>query len=172
MTINYGALKTELNTDPAGLGYAPFLAKGDDVDLANLLNFVRDGTTACPVNNVIGAAITVRRADIDVASVYAAIAVSDYTSLPTNPNSTQLSTERRLLAWLTGLAAMATIRLLNDDGTDTPVIANFKAMFAAGTATLTRLNTLSTRNGSRAEQLFGEGTTLSPLDVGTAVNLP
>jgi hypothetical protein len=50
-------LKTELTggaADPYGLGYAPFAAVSDFGNLIQLLTFVRDGATPCPVNSVIG----------------------------------------------------------------------------------------------------------------------
>lgn len=170
MPVNLVALRTELTTDPVALGYAPFVTNRQDAQLTAILNWVRDGITVCPVNAVLGATITIRRSDIAVKDVYAAIDVSDYTALPATPTATQLSLERRYLSWLSGLAAMDTIRLLNDDGTDGPVIANFKAMFAAGTGTLNRLQALATRFGSRAEALFGPGTTVSDFDIGRALN--
>jgi hypothetical protein len=54
MPITLPALKTELTTDPKVLGYAPLVTLGDDVSLAAIINFVRDGITSCPVNGVIG----------------------------------------------------------------------------------------------------------------------
>lgn len=169
MSINFTALKNELNNDPVSLGYAPFIALGDDVSLAAILNFVRNGVTPCPVNNVVGAAVTVRRKDISSAEIILAIDVTDYTALPTNPNNTQLSNERRFLSWLECLTNVPQVRLINDDGTDTPVITNLQAMFPGGTGTRTRLVALAIRSGSRAELLFGVGTNITPDNVGQAL---
>lgn len=155
MAVDLTALRTELQNDPASLGYAALLTAGSDQGLADALNLRR-------------ASIQVRRADIAPAEIAGAIAVADYTALPGTPTAAQLSTERRFLAWLTGIMAVPTLRLLNDDGTDGPAIANFKAMFAAGTGTLTRLSALASRTGSRAEQLFGTGVGVTALDVARA----
>lgn len=159
-TAQLAQMRTELTTDPNGYDYNA--AGRNDSDMAAKINAVRDGTN--------GAAIPVRRADVAVADVYAAVSVADYTALPGTPTAAQLSAERRYLAWFSGLAAMGRIRLLNDDGSDTPVVANFKAMFAAGTGTLTRLAALASRSGSRAEQLFGSGVVVTIDDVGRALN--
>lgn len=49
-------LLAEINNDPRGVGYAAYLPSSDYINLARLLNFIRDGATACPVNNVVGTA--------------------------------------------------------------------------------------------------------------------
>jgi hypothetical protein len=166
--VNVPLLKQELQADQAGLGYAPLFASGQDRLIADILNFIRDGATPCPVNNIVGAAITVRRIDISVSELYAAIDVADYPALPVNPTAAQLSSERRFLAWLSGLTALAVVRLLNDDGSDTPVVKNLRAMFAQATPTFQRLAALASRNGSRAEQLFGPRTIVTSDDVAAA----
>ena len=48
---------------------------------------------------------------------------------------------------------------------NTPVIANFQVMFPAGSGTRARLIALASRNGSRAEQLFGVGVQITHADV-------
>lgn len=47
--------------------------------------------------------------------------------------------------------------------------AAFQAMFGAGTATRTALTALLTRTGSRGEQLWGLGTTITAQDIGRAL---
>jgi hypothetical protein len=64
------------------------------------------------------------------------------------------------------------IRLLNDDGSNTPVIANLQGIFPAGSPTRNRLIALAVRNGSRAEQLFGTNVVVSSGDVAAALALP
>jgi hypothetical protein len=152
MPFSLSALKTELDTDPLGLGYAQ---AASDVAVADLLNLPR-------------AAIRIRRADVASAEIAAAIAVADYAALSGNPTAAQLSTERRFLAWLTAILAVPSLRLANDDGSNGPVITNFQAMFGAGTGTRTRLMALAERDGSRAEQLFGAGVAVSYTSVGQA----
>lgn len=48
-------LKTELQTDPRSLGCAGLLTVSDWVSLALLMNFIRDGATACPLLNNVAA---------------------------------------------------------------------------------------------------------------------
>jgi hypothetical protein len=158
MAIDYTVLKTELNTDPNAYGYAAPRNAGNDVTLAELVNLVR-------------ATIQIRRSDITPQEVAAAIDVVDYTALPGSPTAAQLSTERRFLAWLTAVFALPTMRLLNDDGSNGPIISNFQAMFGAATGTRTRLIALASRNGSRGEQLFGAGTIITSFDVARALRL-
>lgn len=152
MAIDYAALKTELLTAT----YATPRNAGSDQGCADLIN--------AP-----SASIPIRRGDVASDDISNAIVVADYTVLPGTPSVAQLSTERRLLAWITGVMAVGTVRLLNTDGTDAPAITNFKAMFAAGTGTLTRLTALASRNGSRAEQLFGVNTFITAADVAKAL---
>jgi hypothetical protein len=156
MAINYTTLKTEIQTDPAGAGYGPYVSLGNDMAVANLIN--------APSGN-----ITVRRSSITNKEIVEAIDVTDYAAIPSNPTNTQLSVERRYLSWFEGIMGVDSIRLLNDDGTNTPVVANFMAMFPSGTPTRTRLFTLASRTGSRAEQLFGTDVTVTPTDISYAL---
>jgi hypothetical protein len=157
MAVNLAALKTEIQTDPLTYGYAPLVAANRPGAVAELLSRIRDGTDG-------EAAITVRRADISSQEIVQAIDVADYTALPGSPTAAQLSAERRYLAWLTLIAAAPTVRLLADDGSNTPVVANLLAMFPAS-GTRTRLLALASRFGSRSEQLFGTGTLVTSTDV-------
>lgn len=149
MAIDYAALKTELLADSQGYGYAPYLASGNDTMLANLLNQVRP-------------AIQIKRADIGPSEIFHALALSD---MVTNAQTTQIG-------WMEALLdAPYTIRLLNEDGTDTPVQANILSLLKAGTTdTKTRLAALRTRAGSRGEQLFGASTFISIADIALARN--
>lgn len=154
--IDRQALAAEIDADPNAYGYAAHVAANRPGDVAALLNEVR-------------ATITVRRADIASAEIVQAIDVADYTALGANPTAAALSTERRYLGWLALLAAAPTVRLLNDDGSNTPVVANLLAMFPNGSGTRTRLTAIASRFGSRAEQLFGTGSVVSATDVGEAL---
>lgn len=165
MAMTLQALKNELLTDVQSYGYAAFIAASEPENCAAALNKVRTGNDG-------EAAITVRRADISSQEIVEAIVVADYTALPGSPTAAQLSAERRYLAWMGNLAAVGTVRLLNDDGSDGPVITNLKAMFNGGTGTIARLNAISSRPGSRAEQLFGAGVVVTTQDVAAALQLP
>lgn len=175
----YQALKTELNGDPNTYGYATFRTSGNDAALRLMLNHVRDGSSVPQMLmgepgvltnlGVAGAAITVRRPDISTQAVWEAINMADMATLSGSPSAANLSNERKQLAWLSGLPAIGTLRLENDDGSSTQVQTNLQAIFPAGSGTRTRLVALATRQGSRAEQLFGTGTVLTDEDIGIAL---
>lgn len=154
-TAQIAQLKSELTTDPTGLGLTALYTAGNDQGAADALNLRR-------------ATVTIRRADIAAKELWEAIDVADMTALPASPTAAQLSTERRQLAWLSGLPNIGALRLLNDDGTNAPPVANLVAMFAAGTLTRTRITALGTRQGSRAEQLFGRDVAVSADDIARA----
>jgi hypothetical protein len=156
MALDLQALATEINTDPNGYGYAAWVALGSDGGVADLLNVVR-------------ITIDIKRTDISCRELYEAISVADYTALGANPNAGALSQERRYLAWLTGLVALSRVRLVNEDGTDTPVMANLDAMFGSATGSYARIHALALRKGSRAEQLFGADTFITGEQVGWAL---
>jgi hypothetical protein len=162
MAFSVSGLTSELQSDPIGYGYTSRINNGDDSGLADLLNLVRDGTNGGP-------SIVIRRSDIPSQSVWESIDVNDYTALPTNPNNSQLSIERRFLSWMEGLSNISKIRLLNDDGTNNQVFKNFGQMFPSGTPTFQRLTVLANRNGSRAEQLFGTNTFISITNIAQAL---
>lgn len=142
MAIDYAVLRTEMETDPNGYGYAPLLAAGADQALADMLNEVR-------------ASIDIKRADISSGEVFHAIALGD---LKSNPNSFEAQW------WGALLNRSDAIRLVNEDGTATPVRANVLQV-VTGSTSRTRLAALETRKGSRAEQLFGAGTSVRHEDV-------
>lgn len=155
MSFTLAQLKSELQTDPTALGYNS--AARNDTDMAAKINLPR-------------VSISIRRTDVSPSEIWSAINTADMIAIPAAPTATQLSTERRQLTWLQGIAAIPTLRLINDDGTDTVIITMAKSIFTAGSATLTRLNALSNRNGSRAEQLFGRDTIVAVSDISAAMN--
>lgn len=171
MAINYATLTTEIQSDPRGYGYATPLAAGSDTGVADLLNRVRDGTGG-PVPNgtvplnptaaggVASGIITIRRTDITGSEVFHAILTAD---LVNSPNALQAQWYNALIT------APFPIRLLNADGSATPVRDNVIALVRAGTPTLQRLGALETRPGSRAEELFGPNTRVSADDVARAL---
>lgn len=150
MPVNLPQLKTELQNDPASLGYAALIALGDHTGLAAVLNFRRDGSTPSPVNGVVGTAITVFRNDIAPKEIVNAIAAADFAAA----QQIQISKLQILFQGAPIDATLANVR------------ANFQGIFTSASATTTNaLAALAQRNGSRCEQLFGTGTTVTQNDV-------
>ena len=146
MALDYAALKTEITTDPNAYGYAEFIATRTDWKVAALLNKTR-------------AAIAVPRADVTPLEILEAIKVTDFVS---NANALYA-------AWFQALAAYPSIRILNENATDTRVMTNLMTILANGSASENRLRALASRPGSRAEQLFGVGVTVADGDIGKAL---
>lgn len=61
-TQQLSTIKTELQNDPEGLGYAPYMTITDVINLASMLNAIRDGATPWPGNSVIGPSGTITNA--------------------------------------------------------------------------------------------------------------
>jgi hypothetical protein len=144
-------LKNEIVTDPVALGYktAPGVWK-EDGDIASIINLVR---------NAIGAfTFKVSRPDISPSEILEAIALADFKS--TN-NSMQI-------AWFQSVMSQNSIRLQNDDLTDTTVLANLKLLISSPSNSATRLGNILNRQGSRAEVLFGYNWQVQPNDVAAA----
>lgn len=135
-------LKTELETDPSGLGYAGPWAAGDNGTLTAILNEIRPG-------------ITVEIAEADPQSVQACVVASEYAAIS--------DVQRRAWGCIVGLP---TIPVKN-----AAIRAQILAIWAAGTATRANLAALQTRPGSRAEQLFGAGTVVSHQDIAKSRSL-
>lgn len=138
-------LKTELTTDPTGIGYAPLIAAGNHQGLADAINLAR-------------AAITVRRGIRTGIDVMNAIALADFEAATTGR-------QQYILALVTPVEG---VDLSNDI-----IRANLGAIFAAGNATRTRLLAAADKNpASRAEQLWGINTVINASQVGAALGLP
>jgi hypothetical protein len=162
MAMTDAALRSELQADPAGLGYASHLAAGNHQALADLLNWPRDGVTAPPVAGApTGAAITVRNPSISAADLLEAIDNRDFA---TSPNAAHV-------AWFESITQQrTTIALLNEDGSNNRVLGNLNRLITSDTqGSRTRLLALATRRGSRAEQLWGPGTVVTIDDIGRAL---
>lgn len=153
MAISYPALKSEILNDPQTYGYAAFVTSHEPEKIADLLNKVRDGTDG-------EAAITVRRADIKSSELLEAIDTRDFIN---SPNALAAS-------WFESITQAATIRLVNPDGTNTRAIGNFSRVINDTNGSQSRLSVLANRFGTRAEQLFGTGTFITPADVGAAMS--
>ena len=132
-------LKTGLQTDPAGLGYAPLVAAHDAIGLAGLLNDTTKGGT-------------IIRATVTAADLQGCVVPAEYAALSAVQQN----------AWSAILVAAA------GNGVPVSN-ANIRAQVTAiwGAATTTRANcaALQSRPGSRAEALWGDGTVVTDLDV-------
>jgi hypothetical protein len=148
MPINYVQLKSELNTDPNAYGYAPFIASGADQNLADMLNLPR-------------AAIVMPRPDVNPLEVLEAINVADFVAA--NAQTILMG------SWLESLTQFQQIRILKENGSDTRVMTNLMRFLVNGSQSEVRLRALASRAGSRAEQLFGVGTTVAHMDIAQAL---
>jgi hypothetical protein len=143
MPINYTALKSELQNDPQALGYATYISSGADENLAVILNTVR-GT------------ITLLRDSVPRRDVFDAFVPTEVAAL----SSVQLQ-------------ALELVMLMDPVNFASANTRTFLAnIFPIATAPTTHANlvALATRNGSRAEQLFGIGTVITNQDVRKALS--
>jgi hypothetical protein len=139
-------LQSELLTDPTSLGYAALRTAHNYVGLAAVLNLARAG-------------ISFPRPDVTPLEILEAIKVTDFVS---NPNVLYAS-------WFESLTQFSSVRILKTDGADTRVMTNLMTILANGSASETRLRALASRLGSRAEQLWGMGSTVSVMDISGAL---
>ncbi len=142
MAFTLTQLAAEINTDPTALGLVALKAAGSDQAIADVLNLSRVG-------------ITVDRNDIRAKELQGAVVTAEYLALA--------QPQRDL--W----QALLTIAPL--DAGDANTKASVAAVFSAG-PTRTALVALATRQGSRAEQLWGTGTTVSAISVSRALGRP
>ena len=140
MPMTRAALNTELTTDPTALGYAALIVKGNDDGCAALLNQIR-------------ATITVFRSEVRAAEIIAATVLADHAVLTTGQQ-----------LYYNALIALGVL-----DVTSATLRANLAALFPIASTTRTNLVALAQRSGSRAEQLFGTGTSVSHTDVAVAL---
>ena len=133
------ALKTESTTDPQGYGYAVPYDRGSDSDVAYLLNQSR-------------AVIRIDRDIVPAYEIYEAIVPGEWKAL--------VADEKQRIQTLLSMGEV------NAQGPNTR--ASFLATFVAGSQTRTNLAALQTRDGSRAEQLFGAGIAVTWQDVAAA----
>lgn len=155
MSFSLTALKTELTTDPQNYGYSGLVAIRNDDGLAQVINFPRDGVTACPVNGVVGPAITVFRNDITPREIINSVASGDFV----NAQQIQISKLNILFQAAPLDATLPNLR------------ANVQGVFASGSAaTKTALVNVAQRSGSRAEDLWGTGFVVQTTDVSNALN--
>lgn len=128
MPVDLTLLRTELQTDPTALGYAPHIAGGADGTLAVLVNQPRIG-------------ISVKRAVIQTWELIAATDATEYGALSV--------TAKDIYRTLVSAGVV--------DVSDDQIRTILGTLFPAGSATRTNLLARLSRQGSRAEQLFGVG---------------
>ena len=151
-TAHLAQLRTELLDDPlpVDLGYAPLVAAGNDAGLADIINFKRNGSTPCPVNNIAGAAIQVWRNDIDTEDIPELASRAEFTGLNQG--------QRDWVMWVTGGRRLDLNRSSVRNG-----------LFALLPSLTTPLTAAGQVTGSRAEQLWGYGTMITHSDVSAAL---
>ena len=228
--------------DPYALGYAPFVAVRDLDNLITLLQFVRDGVTACPANGIVGGpsgtitgatnatpivitsnghglvtgdgvvisgvlgntaangTFAVTKVNNNTFSLNGSAGSGAYTSGGTwhwcvagirqqfvstqdiigaiNPPdmitagvATALTADQfgRLIMFQS-LCNDGSIALTNPDGTDNNNIKHLRRVVNSATGSLSALNALETRTGSRIEMLLGlSGVVLTEADITAAL---
>lgn len=152
------ALKSELTLDPAAIGYNT----NNDVTNQNWLALKNK-------INAIKQTIDVPRTDVAPSEILEAIDIRDLAY----PNTTTLPAASQPLAngWWESISSQSgQIRMQKDDGSDTTVLKNLKLLLVAtGQGSQARVIALSTRKGSRAEQLFGTGFAVAESQVADAI---
>ena len=134
------ALTTEINTDPTSLGLVALKASGSHAGIADALNLRR-------------ATISVFRDNIESWEIAAALVKTDWDALSAG--------DKQLFA-----ALLAAGRI---DATSASMRTIMTSMFPGGSVTLTNLAGVASRQGSRSEQLWGTGASVSPADVSAAL---
>jgi len=144
--INYAALKTELQTDPTGIGYAASVAAGNDTETARLINEVR---TVPPT-------FTINRGPVPSSIVVNEIEAADLSALITNQ-----------LLQLQIITQFGTVDL--GDASTRQILGG---IFPVASATRTNLTALANRPASRAEVYPGSpgrNANITPDDVAKAL---
>jgi hypothetical protein len=146
MPMTDPALLAEINADPAGLGYGPFRSAGNDAGIVKLLNDRTRGLTVPQVASW--------------SAVLKWLAQQGYRSKLQDASTTAAAANRD--------AALAILDLIHGaapgfDVTDAAMVALFNAVIPA--ASQAALLALGNVPASRAEVLFGYGTTPTDKDV-------
>lgn len=140
MSFTSTQLASEINSDPAAIGYASRVAEGDDAGVAALLNAAT--------------ATKIFRDDVAPGEIINAIVAADFASL------TQLQLSK-LSLFFAGNASL--------DATNANTRTIFTGIFSGMTSTIAALSALVQRPGTRAEVLWGINTTVSADDVSLAL---
>lgn len=124
-------LTSEFQTDPQALGYAPFIANGQDQHVADILNQPRAG-----------AAYQVNRGNVSTQLILQEIVLADLMPLLTGTPA-----KMPILQLYLGMTQL--------DTSDTDVQNVFLDLFPAGSPSRTNLVAFFKRQGSRADILCG-----------------
>ena len=150
-------LKTEIATDPMGLGLTALLASGAVSEVTGRLNAIwpapQAWNPAAPANQFL---VNEDAADTD--AMVAAMHPTDWAAL---------TVDQRDFFRLITTAATLKVQTFHRTWADTLPDGT-----GAGQNSRKRVKDLLTRDGSRAEKLFGSGTQLTDDDVVAARNLP
>ena len=146
MAMTKAALLAELQADPQTLGYAALVAANNDKALADLLNDKTKGGT-------------IDRVTVSASELQSCVVGSEFLTLTV--------AQQNLWNAVLSAAADGGVRMSNAN-----IRAQALAVWAGGTTTRSNLGAAQTRAGSRAEVLWGEGTTVSFADVGIALRNP
>ncbi len=138
--VDYTALQAEIKGDPAGLGYAPYLAAGSDNKIADLLNAV-------------SALQTVFQPALSPVQLFGAIVWSEFSAL--NVDQKQLIQIALALPFI--------------DFSNANIRNGFGSAFGPGTQTRANIAALISRSASRAEKLFGAGIVVTAEDIARAL---
>lgn len=140
MPINYTQLKQELQTDPTGMGYATVI--GNYQALTDLLNAPRAG-------------VTVEKVSVQPHELIASVTPTEYIALT--------QAQRDYLALLPALRTL-------DIRTGSSLRNALNAVFGPATTTRANYTALASRQGTRAEQLWGADTFVRPADIDQALS--
>jgi hypothetical protein len=156
MAVDIPTLTNELNTDPLVLGYAPWITQGNTGELANLLNAqIKTVTKPIPVNEV--------------------LKFTANTGILLRLDSAKGNTGKSDKARASALAVFEFIRSPHTkplDVGDTSISGIITELVTQGVITVAEKDAfiaLSQQPGSRAEELFGIGTSVSYIDVAQAL---
>lgn len=147
--LDHAALRAEITSDPLSLGYAPLVENGDDEAVVELLND--------PAGKGAGSvAMSYRTKGEFLLAIAPAVM-----GLSALSDDLQRKWDRML-----GLLTATDVVQVGHPG----VAGLLDLAIADGVITSEQKVAILTRTGSRAEVLFGPGSTVTPFDVGTARN--
>jgi len=159
--MDYKLLNTEITTDPLGLGYAPFIASGNDQGLADLLNRKDDA------NSVVVPIIPVSRV-LEWAGTRQGAASSPMKAITAAANDSSSPVQGVAQVALRVFGTLQSIDLSR------PAVAGMvQGLTLGGVITSAQRDALlalqNASPASRAEVLFGGGTTVTNSDISFAL---